>query len=120
MLPRLYMLGRQTQNLPIRSACARPSHPVVHHALQRRRFGGTSEKDAAERATGPNQGVLPHVSEEAAALGEITGEGGTELMQGTYIQDVRNLLGGPVGFARFWTAAKKCMGSNDSADSQAG
>ena len=114
------MLGRQTQRLPIRSACARPSYPVVNHALQRRCFASTSEKDPAEKATGPNQDVLPHVSEEVAALGEVTGEGGTELTQGTYIQDVRNLLGGSVGVARFWTAAKECMGSNDFADSQAG
>jgi len=31
---------------------------------------------------------LPHVSEEAAALGKITGEGGPELEQGTPVQEV--------------------------------
>jgi hypothetical protein len=37
---------------------------------------------------GPNQNQLPHVSEEAAAIGKITGEGGPELEQGTPVQEV--------------------------------
>ncbi|KAL8660783.1 MAG: hypothetical protein Q9202_006205 [Teloschistes flavicans] len=37
---------------------------------------------------GPNQEQLPHVSEEAAAMGKITGEGGPELEQGTPVQEV--------------------------------
>lgn len=39
---------------------------------------------------GPNQDQLPHVSEEADALGKITGEGGPQLEQGTPIQEVGN------------------------------
>ncbi|KAL8974369.1 MAG: hypothetical protein Q9197_001386 [Variospora fuerteventurae] len=37
---------------------------------------------------GPNEGQLPHVSEEAAAMGKITGEGGPEVDQGTPVQEV--------------------------------
>ena len=40
------------------------------------------------KAKGPNQDQLPHVSEEAAAMGEVTGEGGPELEQGTPVQEV--------------------------------
>lgn len=39
---------------------------------------------------GPNEGQLPHVSEEAAAMGKITGEGGPEVDQGTPVQEVRS------------------------------
>ena len=38
---------------------------------------------------GPNQDQLPHVSEEAAAIGKITGEGGPDLDQGTPVEEVR-------------------------------
>ncbi len=40
-------------------------------------------------AKGPNQDQLGHVSEEAAAIGKATGEGGPELEQGTPVQEVR-------------------------------
>lgn len=44
---------------------------------------------AEDQGKGPNQDQLPHVSEEAAATGEITGEGGPDLEQGTPVQEVR-------------------------------
>lgn len=37
---------------------------------------------------GPNQEQLPHVSEEAAAMGKITGEGGPDIGQGTPVEEV--------------------------------
>ena len=37
---------------------------------------------------GPNQQQLPHVSEEAATMGNITGEEGPELEKGTPVQEV--------------------------------
>ena len=37
---------------------------------------------------GPNQEQLPHVSEEAATTGKVTGEGGPELEQGTPVEEV--------------------------------
>ena len=42
----------------------------------------------AEEPKGPNQEQLPHVSEEAAMTGKITGEGGPELDQGTPVKEV--------------------------------
>lgn len=44
---------------------------------------------AGEPGPGPNQDQSPHVSEEAAATGRITGEGGPEIEQGTPVQEVR-------------------------------
>ncbi|KAL8803157.1 MAG: hypothetical protein Q9182_003329 [Xanthomendoza sp. 2 TL-2023] len=43
---------------------------------------------ADEATPGPNQEQLPHVSEEAATMGKITGEGGPEIEQGTPVQEV--------------------------------
>lgn len=36
----------------------------------------------------PNQEQLPHISEEAAVMGKITGGGGPEIDQGTPVQEV--------------------------------
>lgn len=38
--------------------------------------------------SGPNQEQLPHISEEAAAMGKITGGGGPTIDQGTPVQEV--------------------------------
>jgi small subunit ribosomal protein S7 len=43
---------------------------------------------ADEKPKGPNQDVLGHVSEEAADLGEVTGETKPDLSQGTPVQEV--------------------------------
>ncbi|KAL8702175.1 MAG: hypothetical protein Q9224_000137 [Gallowayella concinna] len=43
---------------------------------------------ADEATPGPNQEQLPHVSEEAATMGKITGEGGPSLEQGTPVQEI--------------------------------
>lgn len=59
--------------------------------LQQRRHITADEKPLpeAERPKGPNQDQLPHVSEEAAATGKITGEGGPEVEeQGSPVQEV--------------------------------
>lgn len=42
----------------------------------------------SEQPKGPNQDQLPHVSEEAATTGKITGEGGPEIEQGSPVQEV--------------------------------
>ena len=44
--------------------------------------------EAQKGSTGPNQEQLPHVSEEAAELGKVMGEGGPELEQGTPVEEV--------------------------------
>lgn len=41
-----------------------------------------------KQKVGPNQNQLPHVSEEAAALGKITGDAVPELDQGTLVDEV--------------------------------
>lgn len=66
-------------------------HTTLCLRLQRRSITA-DEKPLPERDTpgaGPNQEQLPHVSEEAAATGKITGEGGPDVEQGTPIQEVR-------------------------------
>ena len=50
--------------------------------------------EADKPGPGPNQDQLPHVSEEAAATGRITGDGGPDLEQGTPVEEVcRRWLG---------------------------
>lgn len=51
---------------------------------------GDSSKDLpkSEDEKGPNMDQLPHISEEAAATGKITGEGGPDLSQGTPVEEV--------------------------------
>ncbi|KAI9699945.1 MAG: hypothetical protein M1836_002479 [Candelina mexicana] len=58
---------------------------VVHPA---RGFAHQKDLPVAEQPKGPNQEQLPHVSEEAAAMGKITGEGGPDLDQGTPVQEL--------------------------------
>lgn len=67
--------------------------PLCLRLLQRRNITA-SEKPLpeSEQPKGPNQDQLPHVSEEAAATGKITGEGGPEIEeQGSPVQEVRTL-----------------------------
>lgn len=54
-----------------------------------RGFANSNDLPIAEGAEGPNTDTLPHVSEEAAAINEITGKGGPEIEQGTPVQEVR-------------------------------
>lgn len=62
--------------------------------LQQRRNITSDEKPLpeSEQPKGPNQDQLPHVSEEAAATGDITGEGGPDVEQGSPVQEVRALM----------------------------
>lgn len=93
MPPRLPLLlsGRTAA---IRSRCLNSSSAVIVprcFCLQPRRNITADEKplpEAEDQRPGPNQEQLPHVSEEAAALGKITGEGGPEIEQGTPVQEV--------------------------------
>jgi small subunit ribosomal protein S7 len=59
--------------------------------LPQRRSITANEKPLpeAEQPDGPNQQQLPHVSEEAADMGQITGEGGPDLDQSTPVSEVR-------------------------------
>ncbi|KAJ9635239.1 hypothetical protein H2199_008725 [Coniosporium tulheliwenetii] len=53
-----------------------------------RGFANSKDLPVAEGAEGPNTDTLPHVSEEAAAINEITGKGGPEIEQGSPVQEV--------------------------------
>jgi small subunit ribosomal protein S7 len=85
MPPRLNFC-RASRSLAIRS---RPSitlykSPIAPVASRR---GFADEKDS-NAATGPNQDVLGHVSEEAADVSKVKGETGPDLGQGTPVQEV--------------------------------
>ena len=57
-----------------------------------RRFASDKAKEISVKETpkGPNQEPLPHVSEEAAAMGEVMGETAPGIEEhGTPVQEVR-------------------------------
>jgi small subunit ribosomal protein S7 len=89
MPPRLNLHGA-SRSLSIR---ARPSiapcKPINLRVATRRGFADDKEQKPA--ATGPNQDILGHVSEEAADMGRATGETQPDLRQGTPVQQVRLL-----------------------------
>ena len=89
MPPRIRLLS-QTASLPFR-----PRAPAArwHEAMipQRRRAFASGSKDlpVSQDKKDPNADTMPHVSEEAAALGKITGTPGPDLEQGTPVEEVR-------------------------------
>lgn len=67
----------------------RPRLPIFPRILRRHITADEKPLFKAEKpGPGPNQNQLPHVSEEAAATAEITGDTGPDLDQGTPIQEV--------------------------------
>ncbi|KAI9892440.1 MAG: hypothetical protein M1814_001397 [Vezdaea aestivalis] len=64
------------------------SQPAVIRQSGRWHSSSKSSEPPSEKAVGPNQDVLPHVSEEAAAVANIKGETPPELEQGTPVADV--------------------------------
>jgi small subunit ribosomal protein S7 len=58
--------------------------------LQRQYASDSANLPVAENREGPNQEQLPHVSEEAAAMGEVMGETSPDIEEhGTPVQEVR-------------------------------
>ena len=91
MPPRLSLL-RSTHNVLTRPSSSIVSKAVTPYVLRCIPFRGYSDSEKPpHKPNGPNQDVLPHATEEAAALGEITGEGGPEIEQGTPVQEVGQL-----------------------------
>jgi small subunit ribosomal protein S7 len=90
MPPRLNLHGA-SRSLAIRTRPSCPSQRPLFVTVVARR-GYADGKDSKPPATGPNQDVLGHVSEEAADMGEITGETKPDLSQGTPVQEARFLL----------------------------
>lgn len=80
-----------------RSICVRPkvaefsAHRIpICLRLQQRRNITADEKPLpeSEQPKGPNQDVLPHISEEAAVTSKITGESGPDMEQSTPVEEV--------------------------------
>jgi small subunit ribosomal protein S7 len=85
MPPRLNVFGTG-RSIAIRYRPSIASYqPRIVHTASRRGFA--NEKDP-KPATGPNEDVLGHVSEEAADLGKVTGGTEPDLGQGTPVQEV--------------------------------
>ncbi|KAL8970859.1 MAG: hypothetical protein Q9183_001325 [Haloplaca sp. 2 TL-2023] len=89
MPPRLNILGLG-RHIPASRTVPYNPRPALCLRLAPSRTITADEKPLpeADKGPGPNQGQLPHVSEEAAATGKIMGEGGPELEQGTPVQEV--------------------------------
>ncbi|KAL9005543.1 MAG: hypothetical protein Q9188_001704 [Gyalolechia gomerana] len=90
MPPRLHLFrsGRLAAIIP---RVSQPAQPHLCLRLSPQRCISAEEKPlpkAEKGGSGPNQEQLPHISEEAAAMGNITGEGGPEIDQGTSVQEV--------------------------------
>ena len=91
MRPRIQFLhsGRLIASNSRNSTCASHQKSLGLRLLQKRNV--TSDEKPlpeAQGSRGPNQESLPHVSEEAAIEGRITGEGGPDLEQSTPVQEV--------------------------------
>ncbi|KAL8920102.1 MAG: hypothetical protein Q9208_006455 [Pyrenodesmia sp. 3 TL-2023] len=90
MPPRLQLL-RSRRPIAAVSRASQQTQPFLYLRSAPRRNITADEKPlptAENTESGPNESQLPHVSEEAAALGKITGEGGPELEQGTPVQEI--------------------------------
>lgn len=93
MRPRLQLFrSGQSVTSALRSVPNSSSYQVpLCLRLQQRRSITADEKPlpkAEQQGPGPNQEQLPHVSEEAAEIGKITGAGGPEIEQGTPVTEV--------------------------------
>lgn len=101
MPPRLHLFrsGRLAAIIPRVSQQAQP--PLCLRLCPQRCISAEEKPlpKAEKGGSGPNQEQLPHISEEAAAMGNITGEGGPEIDQGTSVQEVRLLSGNHRGRA---------------------
>ncbi|KAI4127203.1 MAG: hypothetical protein LQ338_003322 [Usnochroma carphineum] len=85
--PHLFRAGKPTT---IVSWTSQQAQSPLCLRLATRRCISADEKPLpkADAEPGPNQEQLPHVSEEAAITGKITGEGGPEIEQGTPVQEI--------------------------------
>ncbi len=91
MPPRVRFLksGRSVAIRPQIPKCASHQTPLCLRLLQKRSITANEKPlPEAQESQGPNQDQLPHVSEEAAIQGKITGEGGPDIEQGTPVQEV--------------------------------
>jgi small subunit ribosomal protein S7 len=86
MPPRLNIYGA-SRSLSIRTRPSIASYKPISLRVAPGR-GFADDKEAQPGATGPNQDVLGHVSEEAADIVKVTGETQPDLGRGTLVQEV--------------------------------
>jgi small subunit ribosomal protein S7 len=97
MPPRLNLYGA-SRSLSIRASPSIASYKPINLRVAAGR-GFADDKEPKSAATGLNQDVLGHVSEEAADMGKVTGETQPDLGQGTPVQEVRLR---PIRIAALW------------------
>ena len=106
MAPRLSICRYSRPIATHSSAISAPRNQIpLCHRIPPRRLITSDEKPlpkAPKDTVGPNQEQLPHVSEEAAATGKVTGEGGPELEQGTPVQEVSSSFYGTRQSSHSW------------------
>lgn len=102
-MPPLLLCLRPARALPLRSQApiiAKYQPPLCLRWTPRRHITA-DEKPLPEKegdGPGPNQAQLPHVSEEAAAMGAVTGEGGPDIeKEGTPVLEVHHTIDALVG-----------------------
>ncbi|KAL8899630.1 MAG: hypothetical protein Q9207_006098 [Kuettlingeria erythrocarpa] len=90
MPPRLPMFRSGRSVAVVSRASQQIQQPLCLRLAPRRNITADEKPlpTAENTESGPNESQLPHVSEEAAALGKITGEGGPEIEQGTPVQEI--------------------------------
>ena len=86
----LFRSAQASVSRPILPQSSNPHAPICLRLAQQRSITADEKPlpKAEQRGPGPNQEQLPHVSEEAASTGKITGEGGPEIEHGTPVQEV--------------------------------
>jgi small subunit ribosomal protein S7 len=85
MPPRLNLRAVSRSLVILSRTSTASSQPRIARVVARRTF---TEEKGQQPALGPNQDVLPHVSEEAADIADITGGTKPDTSQGTPVQDV--------------------------------
>lgn len=93
MPPRLQLFrsGQACICRPLLPKSTRHQVPLCLRLAQQRSITADEKPlpKAEQQGPGPNQEQLPHVSEEAATMGKITGEGGPDIEEhGTPVQEV--------------------------------
>ncbi|KAI4192166.1 MAG: hypothetical protein LQ346_004437 [Caloplaca aetnensis] len=90
MPPRLQLFRSGRSIIVVSRASQQTQQPLCLRFSPRRNITADEKPlpTAENTESGPNESQLPHVSEEAAAMGKITGEGGPEIEQGTPVQEI--------------------------------
>ena len=90
-------LFSSTRSISIRSKVTEVSAyrvPLCYRIQQRRNITADEKPlPESDQPKGPNEDQLPHISQEEAAIGEITGEGGPDVNQSSPVEEVCTFTG---------------------------